>query len=47
MFRTGNNSTWHIKEEQHGGAHEEIKNLEALLHLMTPGKILSLWFENF
>lgn len=25
-----------------GGAHEEIKNLEALLHLMTPGKILSL-----
>lgn len=25
-----------------GGSHEEIKNLEALLHLMTPGKILSL-----
>lgn len=25
-----------------GGPHEEIKNLEPLLHLMTPGKILSL-----
>lgn len=52
MFRTGNNSTWQIKEGQQkdfggGGSHEEIKNLEALLHLMTPGKILSLWFENF
>lgn len=46
MFRTGNNSTWQIKEGQQrdwgegggGVSHEEIKNLEALLHLMTPGK---------
>lgn len=29
-----------------GVSHEEIKNLEALLHLMTPGKMLSLWFED-
>lgn len=50
MFRTGNNLTWQIKEGQQkdggGVSHEEIKNLEALLHLMTPGKMLSLWFED-